>query len=142
MLFVKLIYFSKVHKWIKWIGSISLPPLYWWYCTESIPSREIEQKSMTFDHDFGYSFHIEQKGMPFDHNFGYSFSLFSSLLKESVEEKENELEKNRDQKSCLSARSSREHVPSLISRSPTYAIQPSLFRSNEHIEGQERRVGG
>ena len=33
---------------------------------------------------------IEQKGMTFDHDFGYSFPLFSSLLKKGEEEKENE----------------------------------------------------
>ena len=36
---------------------------------------------------------IEQKGMTFYHDFGYSFVLFSSLLKKRKEEKENELEK-------------------------------------------------
>ena len=33
---------------------------------------------------------IEQKGMTFDHVFGYSFPLFSSLLKKREEEKDNE----------------------------------------------------
>ena len=36
---------------------------------------------------------MEQKGMTFDHDFGYYFPLFSSLLKKREEEKENELEK-------------------------------------------------
>ena len=36
---------------------------------------------------------IEQKGMTFDHDFAYSFPLFSSLLKKREEEKENELAK-------------------------------------------------
>jgi hypothetical protein len=33
---------------------------------------------------------IEQKDMTFDNDFGYSFPLFSSLLKKREEEKENE----------------------------------------------------
>ena len=33
---------------------------------------------------------IEQKGITFDHDFSYSFLLFSSLLKKGEEEKENE----------------------------------------------------
>jgi hypothetical protein len=33
---------------------------------------------------------IEQKGLTFDHDFGYSFPLFSSLIKNREEEKENE----------------------------------------------------
>ena len=36
---------------------------------------------------------IEQKGMTFDHNFGYSFPLFSFLLKQREKENENELQK-------------------------------------------------
>ena len=48
---------------------------------------------------------IDQKGMTFDHDFDYSFSLSSSLLKKSVEEKENELAIIVIKKSCLSARS-------------------------------------
>ena len=40
------------------------------------------------------SWRIEQKGITFDHDFGYHLPLFSSLNS-----------KNRDQKSCLSARS-------------------------------------
>ena len=36
---------------------------------------------------------IEQKDMTFDHDFGYSFPLFSSLLKKGGEEKENEVAK-------------------------------------------------
>ena len=36
---------------------------------------------------------IEQKGMTFDHDFGYYFPHFSSLLKKKEEEKENELAK-------------------------------------------------
>ena len=36
---------------------------------------------------------IEQKGMTFDHDFGYSFSFFSSLLKKERREKENEVAK-------------------------------------------------
>ena len=36
---------------------------------------------------------IEQKGMTFDHDFGYSFHLSSSLLKKREEEKENKLAK-------------------------------------------------
>ena len=38
---------------------------------------------------------IEQKGMTFDHEFGYSFPLFSSLLKKRKEEKEEEKQKSR-----------------------------------------------
>ena len=41
---------------------------------------------------------IEQKGMTFDNDFGYSFPLFSSRKGEYIC-------KNRDQRSCLSARS-------------------------------------
>ena len=48
---------------------------------------------------------IEQKGMTFDPDFGYSFPLFSSLLKKGKGNGE-ESRKNRDEKSCLSARSS------------------------------------
>ena len=33
---------------------------------------------------------IEQKGMTLDHNFGYSFPLFSCLLKKREEEKDSE----------------------------------------------------
>ena len=36
---------------------------------------------------------IEQKSMTFDHNFGYSFPLLYFLLKKGEEEKENELAK-------------------------------------------------
>ena len=36
---------------------------------------------------------IEQKGMTFDHNFGYSFPIFFYLLKQDEEEKENEFAK-------------------------------------------------
>ena len=50
-------------------------------------------------YDFAYLYNIvrnykliEQKGMTFDHDFGYSFSIFSSYLKikNREEEKENE----------------------------------------------------
>ena len=44
---------------------------------------------------------IKQKGMLFDNE----FSLFSSLLKRELREKENEVAKIENQKSCLSARS-------------------------------------
>ena len=47
---------------------------------------------------------IEQKGITFDHDFGYSLPLFSSLLKKREEEKKMK-SKNHDQKSCFSARS-------------------------------------
>ena len=46
---------------------------------------------------------IEQKGITFDHDFGYSFPLFSSLLKKRGKNKRRINSKNRDQKSCLSA---------------------------------------
>ena len=46
---------------------------------------------------------IEQKGMTFDHNFGYSFPLFSSLLKKRGQKKRRMVSKN--QELCLSARS-------------------------------------
>ena len=36
---------------------------------------------------------IEQRGMTFEHDFIYSFPLFSSLVKKEEEEKENELAK-------------------------------------------------
>ena len=36
---------------------------------------------------------IEQKGMTFDHDFGYSFHLSYSLLKKKGREKENEVKK-------------------------------------------------
>ena len=48
---------------------------------------------------------IEQKGMTFNHDFGYSFFHFSSLLKQDERMKEEWISKNRDQKSRLSARS-------------------------------------
>ena len=53
----------------------------------------------------GAEFLIEQKGMTFNHDFGYSFLLFSSLLKIEERRREEWISKNRDQKSCLSARS-------------------------------------
>ena len=57
--------------------------------------------------DFIQNKTIEQKGMTFDHDFGYYFPLFTSLLKKEEREKENEVAKNRDQKSFLSARSNK-----------------------------------
>ena len=48
---------------------------------------------------------IEQEGMTFDHNFGCSLPLLSSLLKKRGEKKRRMNSKNRDQKSCISARS-------------------------------------
>ena len=48
---------------------------------------------------------IEQKGMTFDYDFRYSFPLLSSHLKKRGERKGEWSSKNRDQKSCLSARS-------------------------------------
>ena len=45
---------------------------------------------------------IEQNGMTFDNDFGYSSLLFSSFLKKSEQENNNQ---SRCQKSCLSARS-------------------------------------
>ena len=50
---------------------------------------------------------IEQKGMTFEHDFGYSFHLFSSLLKKE-RRKRRMNSKVRDEKSCLSARSSKD----------------------------------
>ena len=47
---------------------------------------------------------IEQKGMTFDHDFGYHFHLFSSLLKK-VKKKRRMNSKYRDQNLYLSARS-------------------------------------
>ena len=47
---------------------------------------------------------IEQKGMTFNHDFGYSFTLFSSLLK-GGKKKRRMNSKNRDQNVCLSAQS-------------------------------------
>ena len=44
---------------------------------------------------------IEQKGMTFDHDFGYSIPLFSSLLKNIGKKKRRINYKNRDQRSCL-----------------------------------------
>ena len=54
-----------------------------------------------------FSFHttIEQKGVTFNHDFGHSFPLFSSLLKKSWKKKRRMCSKNRNQKPCLSARS-------------------------------------
>ena len=46
---------------------------------------------------------IEKKGMTFDHDFGNSLPLFSFLFKK--ERRRKGKCKNRDQKSCLSARS-------------------------------------
>ena len=37
---------------------------------------------------------IEQKGMTFYHDFGYSFTLFTYFLKKEEEEKENEKKKS------------------------------------------------
>ena len=48
---------------------------------------------------------IEQKGMTFDHDFGYFFPFFFTPKKKREEEKENEVAKKRDKKSCLSCRS-------------------------------------
>ena len=48
---------------------------------------------------------IEQKGMTFDQDFGYSFPIFSSLLKNEGKRKGEWSSKNCDQKLCLSARS-------------------------------------
>ena len=52
---------------------------------------------------------IEQKGMTKNHDFGYSFPLFSYLLEKEGRSKENQRmnSKSRDFKSCLSARSTR-----------------------------------
>jgi hypothetical protein len=50
---------------------------------------------------------IEQKGITFDQHFGYSFPLFSSLLKKRGKKKMRMNSNNRDFKSCLSARSSK-----------------------------------
>jgi hypothetical protein len=36
---------------------------------------------------------IEQKGMTFDHDFVYSFTIFSTLIKKGEEEKEYEVAK-------------------------------------------------
>ena len=49
---------------------------------------------------------IEQKGMTWNHDFGYSFPLFSSLLKKRGKKKRRIISKNCDCNSCLSARSS------------------------------------
>ena len=38
----------------------------------------------------GKLFRIEQKGITFDHDFGYSFPHFSSLLKKDERKKQNE----------------------------------------------------
>ena len=51
-----------------------------------------------------YRYVIEQKGITFDHDFGYSFSLFFPP-KKGGKKKRTINSKNRDQKSCLSARS-------------------------------------
>ena len=48
---------------------------------------------------------IGQKDMTFGHDFGYSFPVFSSLLKKRGKKKRRMNIKNRDQKTCLSARS-------------------------------------
>ena len=47
----------------------------------------------------------KNEGMTFDGDFGHSLSLFSSLLKKEGRRKGELISKNRDQKSCLSARS-------------------------------------
>ena len=52
-------------------------------------------------HLFNYSyssFAIEQKGMTFDHNFGYCSPLFSSLIKKEGRRRGEKISKNRDQK--------------------------------------------
>ena len=54
-----------------------------------------------YDYNLNFSIHIfhvvhliEQKGLTFDHNFDYSFLPFSSLLKKGEQEKENEYQKS------------------------------------------------
>ena len=43
--------------------------------------------------------------MTFDQDYSYSYTLFSSLLKKKRKRKGERISKNRDQRSCLSARS-------------------------------------
>ena len=52
-----------------------------------------------------YPLKIEQKGITFDHDFDYSFPLFSSLLKKSGKKKRRMNKQSRGKKACLSARS-------------------------------------
>jgi len=48
---------------------------------------------------------IEQKGMAFDHDFGFYFSPFLIPFKKRWKKKRRMNSKNRDKKSCISARS-------------------------------------
>ena len=48
---------------------------------ENLPSNLITTLTYVLMDNFSPCFMIEQKGITFDHEFGYSFPLFSSLLK-------------------------------------------------------------
>ena len=77
---------------------------------------------------------IEQKGVTFDHDFGYSFPLFSSLLKKEERIKgELRASKNRDQKSCLSARSHPNRVWKAAFKQNRIAGAYPLYISNSII---------
>ena len=71
------------------------------YCFQDSIKRFIYKNIIIKEHKFLYILKknyvipsIEQKGMTFDHDFGYTFPVFSSLLKRRELEKEKELEKS------------------------------------------------
>ena len=59
--------------------------------------------------DFCSAKKIEQKGMTFDHDFCYSFSFSSSLLFLGGKRKGGKNNQGRDQKACLSAGSAKKY---------------------------------
>ena len=73
----------------------------------SIIYKEIYKTANPAKH-FRYN-KIEQKGMTFDHDFGYYCPLFSSLLKKGKKKRRMNT-KNHDKKSCLLARSTIDNV--------------------------------
>ena len=67
------------------------------------------EKNQSFRFDlykqlFYADYSTKLKGMTLDHDFGYSFPLLSSLLKKDGRRNGEWISKNRDQKSCFSAR--------------------------------------
>ena len=66
------------------------------YCNNNVTRKKVFHS----DHNIIVELAIEQKGMTFNHDFGYSFLLFFFPLFQ-----EAKYSKNRDQKTCLSARS-------------------------------------
>ena len=74
------------------------------------------------------AFEIEQKGMTFDHDFCFSFSFSSSLFfrREEKMEKNNQ---NRTQKPCLSARSAFDNTELVKKKSPKLNKRKGYKRS-------------